>query len=155
MNVKRRKKLLTLLGVLSVIAVAVVLIGYAIGENLDHFYTPTQIVEGQVKDNQRIKVGGLVKKGSVKQSNTSLSVSFDVTDNNSTVRVTYDGILPDLFREGQGIVAHGLYLGGNTLGASKVVAKHDENYMPPEAAQALMQAEKANKAKLKPGPEAD
>ena len=141
MNPKRKKTLLSLLGALVGVASAVALIAYAVKGNLDHFYTPTQVVEDAPPVNQRIKVGGLVKQGSVIRSQEDLTVEFKITDKVSDMTVVYTGILPDLFREGQGIVAHGIYTGTRALKADKVVAKHDEKYMPPEAAEALMKGE--------------
>ena len=145
MNTKRKRKLFTLLGAVCGVAIAVALIAYAVRGNLDHFYTPTQLSEEKPPLQQRIKVGGLVKEGSVIRSQEELKVEFLVTDKVSDMRVIYQGILPDLFREGQGIVAHGVYTGPDFLAADKVVAKHDEKYMPPEAAEALLKGEKLQK----------
>ena len=140
MNPQRKKKLLTLLTVLATIAVGVSLVAYGLRENLDHFFTPSEFVAGKPKQGQKIKVGGLVKDGSVIHDQDTLKVTFVITDKVADVTTEYNGILPDLFREGQGIVAHGIYTGQNRFLADKVIAKHDEKYMPPEAAEALMKA---------------
>ena len=109
----------------------------AFRSNLVFFYSPTEVLEGKVATNKTIRIGGLVEKGSVQRSRDGLKVDFVVTDLNKKLPVHYEGILPDLFREGQGVVAQGRLQAGNIFTASEVLAKHDENYMPPEAAQAL------------------
>ena len=109
----------------------------AFRSNLVFFYSPTEVLEGKVATNKTIRIGGLVEKGSVQRSPDGLKVDFVVTDLNKKLPVHYEGILPDLFREGQGVVAQGRLQAGNTFTASEVLAKHDEKYMPPEAAQAL------------------
>ena len=114
----------------------------AFSENLLYFYTPSDIVEGKAPINKSFRVGGLVETDSF--SREGMIATFSVTDNNQTIKVAYEGILPDLFREGQGVVASGSVLNkcvrwtcANTFIASEVLAKHDENYMPPEVAAAL------------------
>ena len=109
----------------------------AFRSNLVFFYSPTEVLEGKVATNKTIRIGGLVEKGSVQRSRDGLKVDFVVTDLNKKLPVHYEGILPDLFREGQGVVAQGRLQAGNIFTASEVLAKHDEKYMPPEAAQAL------------------
>lgn len=109
----------------------------AFRSNLVFFYSPTEVLAGKVATNKTIRIGGLVEKGSVQRSPDGLKVDFVVTDLNKKLPVHYEGILPDLFREGQGVVAQGRLQAGNTFTASEVLAKHDEKYMPPEAAQAL------------------
>ncbi len=109
----------------------------AFRSNLVFFYSPTEVLEGKVAANKTIRIGGLVEKGSVQRSADGLKVDFVVTDLNKKLPVHYEGILPDLFREGQGVVAQGRLQSGNSFTASEVLAKHDEKYMPPEAAQAL------------------
>ena len=109
----------------------------AFRSNLVFFYSPTEVLGGKVAVNKTIRIGGLVEKGSVQRSSDGLKVDFIVTDLNKKLPVHYEGILPDLFREGQGVVAQGRLQTGNTFTASEVLAKHDEKYMPPEAAQAL------------------
>ena len=127
----QRKKRLTLI-VFLVIAVgsAVGLLMYSLTQNINLFMTPTQIANGEVEPGRTIRAGGLVEVGSVVRD--GLSASFVVTDGASEVTITYDGILPDLFREGQGIVALGKLNTDGVFIASEVLAKHDENYMPPE-----------------------
>jgi len=110
---------------------------FALSQNINLFYSPTQIASGEAPHNTRIRAGGMVVDGSVVRDQQSLNVTFDITDYDQTVTVHYDGILPDLFREGQGIVAQGELDSNNVFQASEVLAKHDENYMPPEVADAL------------------
>ncbi|GAM69345.1 cytochrome c-type biogenesis protein ccmE [Vibrio sp. JCM 19236] len=115
---------------------------YALSQNMDLFYTPTEIVNGKANGEkpevgQRLRIGGMVVEGSVSRDNQSLKVSFDVADVGPAVTVVYEGILPDLFREGQGIVAQGVLTDATTVEAFEVLAKHDEEYMPPEIAEAM------------------
>ncbi len=112
----------------------------AFQKNLLYFYSPTQIVAGEAPTNRSFRVGGLVKDGSVERDSKDLNVSFVLTDTANQIKVSYKGILPDLFREGQGIVANGNLSGTNVFIAEEVLAKHDENYMPSEVAQALEKA---------------
>src|SRR5690606_27118811 len=119
---------------------AVALALTALQENINLFYTPTQIANGEAPVDTRIRAGGLVEEGSLKRSSDSLEVDFVVTDGAHGVTIRYSGILPDLFREGQGIVALGRVNGEGVLIADEVLAKHDENYMPPEVMQALEQS---------------
>lgn len=109
----------------------------AFRSNLVFFYSPTEVLEGKVALNKTFRIGGLVENGSVRRSADGLKVDFIVTDLNKKMPVHYEGILPDLFREGQGVVAQGRLQNDKTFIASEVLAKHDEKYMPPEAAQAL------------------
>ena len=135
---KPRAKKLMLVGVgLAFIATAVTLVLNAFEENLVFFHTPTEIHEKKVAFDRTLRVGGLVEQGSVKRDDTTTSVYFRITDNNSTIDVEYSGILPDLFREGQGVVAEGKLFESGKFVASRVFARHDETYMPPEAAEAL------------------
>jgi cytochrome c-type biogenesis protein CcmE len=136
---KRKKTLLILIGVLVGVAIAVGLTLYALRQNLNLFYTPTQLGQHEAPEGRRIQVGGLVMAGSVRRAPDSLSVRFTITDLKNQVDVTYDGILPDLFREGQGIVANGRLENGVVV-AEEVLAKHDENYMPPQVKHAIEQA---------------
>ncbi|MCQ4256723.1 cytochrome c maturation protein CcmE [Stutzerimonas stutzeri] len=137
MNPVRKKRLFIILAILAGVGVAVTLALSALQENINLFYTPTQIAAGEAPEGTRIRAGGLVENGSVSRSKDSLTVAFRVTDNNETVTIQYQGILPDLFREGQGIVALGRVNADGVLVADEVLAKHDENYMPPEVTQAL------------------
>jgi len=107
----------------------------AFSENLLYFYTPSDILDGKAPTNKSFRVGGLVENDSVERN--GMFVTFSVTDNIESIEVTYEGILPDLFREGQGVVAPGSLSNRNTFIATSVLAKHDENYMPPEVADAL------------------
>ena len=119
------------------VAAAAGLVIAAMGENMLYFYSPSQIRAGEAPSGPDIRVGGLVVEGSVRRGD-GLEVSFTLTDGAEAVDVSYAGILPDLFREGQGIVASGvLEAGGGRLRAEEVLAKHDENYMPPEVAEAM------------------
>ncbi len=124
------------LGVLG-IGVAVALILAAFNKNLMYFYSPSEVARGEAPGNRAFRLGGMVVKGSVQRNAQDLTVRFAVTDFAQQRTVTYKGILPDLFREGQGIVAIGQLDNDGVFVASEVLAKHDENYMPPEVAQAL------------------
>lgn len=137
MNPQRKKRLLIILGLLAGVAVAVGLALSALQQNINLFYNPTQIAAGEAPQDARIRAGGMVKEGSVKRTGDSLDVEFVVTDYAADVTIRYRGILPDLFREGQGIVALGRLNADGVLVADEVLAKHDENYMPPEVTQAL------------------
>ncbi|MEX0618081.1 MAG: cytochrome c maturation protein CcmE [Pseudohongiellaceae bacterium] len=110
---------------------------FALSSNIDLFYTPTQVAAGEVLPDQRIRVGGMVKEGSFHSAQDSLRVEFMATDYNHDVPIRYEGILPDLFREGQGVVAEGSFDTSGIFHASRVVAKHDEDYMSPEVKAAL------------------
>ena len=133
----RKQRRLTLIGAaLGVLALAVALVLGALKDSIVFFNSPTDVVEKSIKPGTRMRVGGLVKEGSV-QRGDSLAVRFEVTDGKSTVQVAYQGLLPDLFREGQGIVAEGALDPTGTFRADSVLAKHDETYMPKEVADAL------------------
>ena len=138
----RRKQRLTIVIIIgALLASAIGLMLYALNENIDLFYTPTEIHEGKSGQfpqvGQRLRIGGLVGEGSVVRNKETLYVAFDLMDTGPKVKVTYDGILPDLFREGQGIVATGVLQEGFVIVADEVLAKHDEEYMPPELAEQL------------------
>lgn len=137
MNPQRKKRLFIVLAILAGVGIAVALALSALQQNINLFYTPSQIAGGEAPKDTRIRAGGLVKEGSVKRSSDSLEVDFVVTDGAADVTIRYQGILPDLFREGQGIVALGRINQDGLLVADEVLAKHDENYMPPEVTQAL------------------
>ncbi len=133
----RKQRRLSLIGAaLGVLALAVALVLVALKDSIVFFNSPTDVVEKQIKPGTRIRIGGLVKEGSV-QRGESLAVRFDVTDGKSTLVVAYQGLLPDLFREGQGVVAEGALDAAGTFRADSVLAKHDETYMPKEVADAL------------------
>ncbi len=137
----KQKRLALILGALAVIGVAVALVLTAFKQNLVFFFTPTQIVAKEAPTGRTFRLGGMVEAGSVKRD--GVNVSFRVTDTAQVVPVTYSGILPDLFREGKGVVAQGALGDDGVFRAREVLAKHDENYMPPEAASAMEQAQKA------------
>lgn len=136
---KRKKTLIILIAVVIGIAVAVGLALYALRQNINLFYTPTQLVQHEAPEGRRIQVGGLVMQGSLQREPDSLAVRFTITDLKNHVDVVYTGILPDLFREGQGIVANGRLEKGVVV-ADEVLAKHDEKYMPPQVKHAIEQA---------------
>lgn len=136
----RHKRAAIALGVLSAVGVAVALVLNAFNSNLVFFYTPAQIAAKEAPQGRTFRVGGLVEAGSVKRE--GVTVNFVVTDTLKTVPVRYEGVLPDLFKEGKGVVAQGQLGADGVFTAREVLAKHDENYMPPEAADALQQAEK-------------
>lgn len=144
MNPRRKKRLAIVGTIIGAVAVATALVLYALSKNIDLFYTPTEIVQGKGSDlvvpqvGQRLRVGGLVVPGTVERLDSNLHVSFNLVDNGSEqITVEYEGILPDLFREGQGIVAQGILVEPRKIVATKVLAKHDEEYMPPELAKEL------------------
>jgi cytochrome c-type biogenesis protein CcmE len=136
----RQQRLLFVAVIVSGVILATVLVLLSLGENMMYFYSPSQVRKGEVPQDAVIRVGGLVVTGSVVRDENSLNVHFDLTDTADTVTVYYQGILPDLFREGQGIVAIGKIDAAGAIKADKVLAKHDENYMPPEVAEALKTA---------------
>ena len=140
MNPQRKKRLLLIVGLLVGVGIAVVFALSALQQNINLFYTPTQIANGEAPLDTRIRAGGMGEKGSVQRSSDSLDVRFVVTDFNKSVPITYRGILPDLFREGQGIVALGKVNAEGVVVADEVLAKHDEKYMPPEVTKALQES---------------
>lgn len=144
MNPKRKQRLILILLGTSGVAVAVLLVLFALGQNMNFFYSPSDIAQGDAPLDRDIRAGGMVKEGSVQRDSDSLRVSFVVTDFVSEVQVNYEGILPDLFREGDGVVAIGRLLENGQVEASEVLAKHDETYMPPEVTDALERAESAS-----------
>jgi len=140
MHPVRRQRLMIVLFVVIFSSAAVGLVTYALRGNINLFFPPAEVVAGLAPTGQPIRVGGMVVEGSVQRSADSLAMAFQLTDYQATVDVTYEGILPDLFDEGQGAVAAGVLDGNGVLRASEVLAKHDENYMPPEVAEALERA---------------
>ncbi|MGR9054283.1 MAG: cytochrome c maturation protein CcmE [Gammaproteobacteria bacterium] len=143
MNPKRKKRLIVILSILLGSGAVVGLVLYALQQNINLYYAPTQIAGGEAPVDRRIRVGGLVVVGSVKRAGDSLKVGFTLTDGGHTVPIEFTGILPDLFREGQGIIAMGKLDAHGVFRADEVLAKHDENYMPPEVADSLKKAEAA------------
>ena len=146
MNPRRKKRLTLAVGLIGGVAAVASLLLFALNSNLNLFYTPYEIAHGKndtgvmPEVGQRLRVGGMVTMGSMKRDPDSLHVEFAVHDSaGGSVIVTYDDLLPDLFREGQGIVAQGVLVKSGKLEATEVLAKHDENYMPPEVAEAMGQ----------------
>lgn len=145
MNTRRKNRLYLILAILIGLGLATALVMYALRSNIDLFYTPSEIINGKgaaqekPEPGQRLRVGGMVMPGSVKRDPQTLRVSFKLYDANGVVSVSYEGILPDLFREGQGVVAQGMLESGNLINAKEVLAKHDEKYTPPEIEDAMKQ----------------
>ncbi len=133
---RKKKRLSLILGGLAVLGLAAGLVLYALSDTITFFHTPSDLTETGVQPGQRIRLGGMVEEGTVKKGPGTLS-SFGVTDTIKTVTVTYDGILPDLFREGQGVVTEGKLQTDGSFVADTVLAKHDENYMPRDLANSL------------------
>ncbi len=144
MNQKHKQRLAIVLLIVVGIGSAVALAIAAFSENMLYFFSPTQIMAGEAPTTRLIRVGGMVSKGSVQRAPDSLKIKFDVTDYAHTISVQYTGILPDLFREEQGIVAIGWMQEDGSFIADEVLAKHDENYMPPEVSAALKAAESSD-----------
>ncbi|MDO7909179.1 cytochrome c maturation protein CcmE [Pseudomonas sp. 22-AL-CL-001] len=144
MTPQRKKRLALIAALLLGVSLAVGFALTALQQNINLFYTPTQIADGEAPQGTRIRAGGMVEKGSVQRSADSLDVRFVVTDFHRSVPITYRGILPDLFREGQGIVALGRLGADGVVVADEVLAKHDEKYMPPEVTQALKDSGQAS-----------
>jgi len=137
----RQKRMMFVALLVIGVGIFITLIMKALNENMNHFYSPTEVLEGKAPKERSFRIGGLVVTGSVKRDPNSLKIEFDLTDGAKNFAVLYVGILPDLFREGQGIVATGK-LNNNVFVAEEVLAKHDENYMPPEVADALKKSGK-------------
>jgi cytochrome c-type biogenesis protein CcmE len=135
---RRQKRLALILGGVAALGVAIGLVLYALNSNIVFFFTPTQVARQEAPKGRNFRIGGLVEPGSVQRDGTR--VTFRVTDNVRQIPVAYTGSLPDLFKEGKGVVAQGSLGADGTFTATEVLAKHDENYMPPEAAEALKQA---------------
>ena len=136
----RKKRILMVCMMIAGISIAALLILTAFEKNLMYFYSPTEIINGEAPQSRSFRIGGLVVSDTVIRNPDDLKVSFVLTDTVNEIKVIYDGILPDLFREGQGIVANGKLQSENVFIADEVLAKHDENYMPPEVADALEKA---------------
>jgi cytochrome c-type biogenesis protein CcmE len=141
----RHQRLILIGGALAALGGACALILAAFEDNLVFFFTPTQVAAGEAPRAGQFRIGGMVEQGSVQRQGDTLAVAFTVTDHVKKIRVHYSGALPDLFKEGKGVVAQGRLEQGSFM-ASEVLAKHDENYMPPEAAHALEQGRRANAA---------
>jgi len=148
----RHKRMAFVAGGLAGIALAAFLILNAMDGNMTYFFSPTEVATGQIPEHKTIRLGGLVVQDSLKREDDGLTVHFLVTDNAETVAVVYTGILPDLFQEGQGVVAQGRMDDTGVFLANEVLAKHDETYMPPEVAEALENAKKAQSNSGSPAP---
>lgn len=141
MHPKRKQRLIIALVIVLLSSLTVGLTSYALRGNINLFYSPSEVAAGEAPTDRSIRVGGMVVEGSVTRARDKLETRFIVTDFVSSVTVTYDGILPDLFAEGEGVVATGILGANGVVTASEVLAKHDENYMPPEVADALEKAQ--------------
>ena len=142
----RQKRFVFIAVAVAAVGVAVGLVLYALRGNVNLYFTPTQVSNNEVPQGRSFRIGGLVEEGSIKREKDGLTTSFVITDTNKKIPVTYKGILPDLFKEGKGVVAQGKVEADGVMHAEEVLAKHDENYMPPEAADALKKAEASNAA---------
>jgi cytochrome c-type biogenesis protein CcmE len=136
----RTKRALAIVGGVAALGIAATLVLNAFQSNLVFFFSPSQVASAEAPKDRAFRIGGLVETGSVKRDSNGLTVTFVVTDTAKTVPVTYTGMLPDLFQEGKGVVAQGKLRADGVFVAEQVLAKHDENYMPPEAADALEKA---------------
>ena len=133
----RRKRLLAVTAILTGVGAATALAMLAFEDNLLYFYNPTQVMAGEAPTDRMFRIGGMVTEGSLQRTEGTLKIRFVVTDYKQSIPVRYEGLLPDLFREGQGVIAHGRLTDNGEFLASEVLAKHDENYMPPEVAESL------------------
>lgn len=145
MNPKRKQKLILVCAMVAGVGLATALFLNVFRSNIQLFYSPTEVAQGKVPEGAEFKIGGLVLENSVARVGDGLTVEFQLTDHGESVPVRYTGILPDLFREGQGTVSVGKLDNNGVFVAKKVLAKHDENYMPPEVADALEKAGEAKK----------
>ncbi|MBI3903297.1 MAG: cytochrome c maturation protein CcmE [Nitrosomonadales bacterium] len=146
MTPRRKKTMYIIIGALAGLGMAVGLVLYALKNNVSLYFTPTQVFNKEAPQGRNFRIGGLVEAGSVQRDPDGLRVRFNITDTVRNMPVIYKGILPDLFKEGKGVVAEGKLEEDNVFHASEVLAKHDENYMPPEAKDALDKAAKAQAA---------
>jgi cytochrome c-type biogenesis protein CcmE len=146
MHPLRKQRLYIVLFIVIGASVAAGLVFWALRDNMNFFYAPAQIAAGEAPAGKTIRVGGLVVPGSLRRSDSGLEVGFTVTDNQAELEIAYQGILPDLFAEGQGIVANGELLADGSFRATQVLAKHDENYMPPEVHDALKAGQSMDEA---------
>jgi cytochrome c-type biogenesis protein CcmE len=139
----RHKRIAAILGGVIALGIATALVLAAFQENLVFFFTPSQIAAHEAPQGRTFRIGGMVESGSIKRQADGVTVQFSVTDTAKSIPVTYRGSLPDLFREGKGVVAQGQLGADGVFRANEVLAKHDENYMPPEAAEAVKKAQQA------------
>jgi cytochrome c-type biogenesis protein CcmE len=137
MHPVRKQRLMIVVFIVVFSSIAIGLMAYALRENINLFYPPSKIAAGDVPHNTRIRAGGCVKPGSIQRSDVSLDVNFLITDGIADVKVNFNGILPDLFAEGEAAVINGVVTESGEINASEVLAKHDENYTPPEVADAM------------------
>ena len=144
---KRHKRIAFIVASLAALGLATWLVLAAFRQNLVFFFSPTQVAAKEAPVNKTFRIGGLVENGSLKRENDGLTIRFTVTDTANTIPVVYKGIMPDLFKEGRGCVAQGRVGSDGVFYADQIMAKHDENYMPPEAARALDQAKDMEKVK--------
>lgn len=142
----RQKRFMFIAVGLAAIGLAVGLVLYSLKGNVNLYFTPSDVFDGKAPVGKSFRIGGLVEEGSIKREKDGLSVSFAITDTHKTIPVIYTGILPDLFKEGKGVVAQGRMEEGGIMRAEEVLAKHDENYMPPEAMDAMNKAQAAKAA---------
>ena len=145
----RHKRIVLITAGLGTLAIAAALVLNAFQSNLVFFFSPTQVAANEAPQGKTFRIGGMVEAGSLTRAGDGLTVNFRVTDTAKTVAVIYTGILPDLFKEGKGVVAQGRIGPDGTFVATEVLAKHDENYMPPDAAHAIEQAQKAQMSVVK------
>ena len=141
----RHKRIAMVAGGIAALAVAATLVLTAFQQNLVFFFTPSQVAANEAPQGRTFRIGGMVETGSVKRQSDGLTVRFMVTDTAKSIPVEYRGALPDLFREGKGVVAQGRVGADGVFTASEVLAKHDENYMPPEAADAVKRAHETSR----------
>jgi len=144
----RHKKLIAIVAGVSILTLAGLLVLNAFRSNLVYFFSPSEVLEGKAPAQGVLRIGGLVEAGSIKKTPESLKVEFTVTDNAQRLIVRYEGILPDLFREGQGVIAQGRLQPDKVFVADQVLTKHDENYMPPEVAKTLKPMPATNQKKI-------
>ncbi len=141
----RHKRMALIVGGVAVVGIAAALVLNAFQSNLVFFFSPSDVAQQKAPVNKEFRIGGLVEEGSIKRQSDGLTVHFKVTDTARAIPVVYTGILPDLFKEGKGVVAQGRLGDDGIFRAREVLAKHDENYMPPDAQHAVEQAQKAQK----------
>lgn len=142
----RRRRLFAVLAIVAGVGAAAALATIAFQDNLLYFYDPSQVAAGEAPTGRTFRIGGMVTEGSLQRTEGTLAIRFIVTDFQHSIPVRYEGLLPDLFKEGQGVVAHGRLESSGVFVADDIVAKHDENYMPPEVARSLKQPPPAEPA---------
>ena len=147
----RQKRFSFIVAGVALVELAVGLVLYALKNNVSLYFTPTQVYNKEAPQGRSFRIGGLVEKGSLQRQTDGLTVHFNITDTTKTMPVIYKGILPDLFKEGKGVVAQGKLEADNVFHAEEVLAKHDENYMPPEAIDAIKKAEAAKAGAVQAG----